>query len=256
MNKQQDWSTVFGYRRYRLDNILKDFCTKYYNNETFEFILEIENYLWENINKLIQLQDPFTGQIYGSRSTVVVAGNFIEAKILELLKKEYNAKHEPNGHNTFPDYIIKHENLGDIWIDSKAVLCKYIDTIDQAIPKYSNACGSEAEVCEHILNQYINHNDPFYLSFIIYTYYDEYDNILDIKIVPMIYSINVPDKNWNIEKIRFNIKSRGTDGQIKNSNVTLSLPSFTCKSGMNTLEEQELLIATAASNYLSLKNKK
>ena len=36
----------------------------------------------------------------------------------------------------------------------------------------------------------------------------------------------------------------------KNGNITLSLPTFLKKNGMLTLEEKELLVATAAHNYI------
>ena len=245
----QQWSPIFGFRRYRLNNILEEFCQKYYNYGIFKFLLKIEYYLLENIDKKICLYDK-QGREYGT--SVIEPGRFIEAKISALLEEMFNSRHEPNGHNTFPDYAIESIKFGDIYFDSKAVLCK--SGFDgQYIPKYNNACGSEAEVCGHILNFHSGYRDTFYLSFIIYTYYSESGDILDIKLVPMVYSINAPSKNWNYDKIRFNIKSRGTDGQVKNSNVTLTLPSFTCKSGVNTLDEQEALLSWATKNYLDLK---
>lgn len=243
-----NWSNVFGYETEYLNDSLQEFCEKYYNYGIFKFILKIENYIKENIVSKIRLYDE-QGTEYGI--SVIEPGRFIESKICDILAKEFDAVHEPNGHNTFPDYNIQSRKFGDIYFDSKAVICKYNEVFDLYIPSVNNACGSEAEIAQHILNHHQGNKDLFYLSFIIYTFYNEEDGtILDIKIVPMISSIYVPDKNWEVDKIRFNIKSRGTDGQVKNSNVTLTLPCFTKKTKTHTLEEQELLLSTAAANYL------
>lgn len=247
-----NWSKVFGYETPALNDTLQEFCEKYYNYGIFKFVLKIENYIKENIVSKIRLYNEY-GQEYGIGA--IEPGKFIETTIFPLLEKEFGASHEPNGPNTFPDYIINSKKFGEIYFDSKAVMCRYNEVFDQYIPSINNACGSEAEIAQHILNHHQGNRDLFYLSFIIYTFYNEADGaILDIKVVPMISSIYVPDKNWDINKIRFNIKSRGTDGQVKNSNVTLNLPSFTRQTKTHTLEEQEALLSTAAWNYLKTKN--
>lgn len=248
-----NYSPIFGYRSHRLDYILEDFCNRYYDCHIYFLLKLLEVDLRKTItNKQIKLYDE-DGDEYSLDS--IEPGRYIENKIFKFLRGKYgnNANHEPNGHNTFPDYSINFAGY-NIYFDSKAVLCKPIKnpTEDMPIyvPSYNNGGGNESEVVNNILDFYNDNWNNFYMSFIIYTYYDETGYIIDVKIVPMIYCLSIPSQNWELDKIRFNIKSRGTDGQVKNSNVTIGLPSFTCKSGMNTLDEQELLVAIATYNYI------
>ena len=51
--------------------------------------------------------------------------------------------------------------------------------------------------------------------------------------------------DWNdLSTIQFSLRS------AKNGNITLSMPTFLKKMGMLTLDEKELLIATATHNYI------
>ena len=248
-----NYSPIFGYCSHRLDYILEDFCNRYYDHHIYFLIKLLEADLRKTItNKQIKLYDE-DGDEYSVDS--IEPGRYIENKIFKFLYGKYgnNANHEPNGKNTFPDYSLNLFGY-NIYLDSKAVLCKSIDnpSIDMPLysPQYNNGGGNESEIVNHIIDYYNGNWNKFYMSFIIYTYYNDDGLIIDIKIVPMIYCLSVPTKNWQLDQIKFNIKSRGTDGQVKNSNVILGLPSFTQRTGLNTLDEQELLIATAAYKYI------
>lgn len=261
-----EYSPIFGYRGYRLDYIREDMCIKYYDINLHNELSKIEKKLKKLlINKTLNnLKNPLTNKQTQLNTVINTAGNFIEEAVytnLNKIKFIEVGDWEPNNKNTFPDYTLKILNQ---WIhfDSKAVLCDEYKTYDtrkfedpEYIPNYNNGGGNQDEVSKHILNHYNGIDDNYYKAFIIYTFYNRTGDILDIKIVPIIYCLYVSSQNWQLDKIRFNIKSRGTNGEIKNSNITMTLPSFTCKSGMNTFEEQELLVATAVSNYLDYLDK-
>ena len=88
-------------------------------------------------------------------------------------------------------------------------------------------------------------DNKFYQSFILYIYYNEEGYIEDILFSPTIYALDLMKFDWDdLSTMQFSSKG------AKNSNVTLSLPTFLKKMGMPTLDEKELLIATASHNYI------
>ena len=67
--------------------------------------------------------------------------------------------------------------------------------------------------------------------------------------MPMIYCIRLRKIDWDdLNSFQFLCKSKG------NFNICIGLPSFMQKTGMLTLEEQELAIATATYNYINKTN--
>ena len=233
-----NWSPVFGERRYRANRILKEFCYFYYREDYYNKLLELEEFIKENITKeinaYVKYQHDGGYEIYGDYGSIIEG--FIGDKILKTPR-------EPNGKNKFPDY-----KINGICFDSKAVMWDNYS--------YNNSCGSIQEISKHIIDHLNGDNNEFYKSFIIFTYYTSNGEILDVKIMPMISAIYVTHKDWKPETMKFVIKSAGDNvSGPKNTNVTLKLPSFLKKNGyLYSIEEQELLIMTATYNYLIEQN--
>lgn len=224
-----NWSPVFGYRKYRILNILSDFCNKYYNNDLYEHFLSQLDIMYDYISK--EMDD-----IIKSMHPKSVLN--IPATIEKLVADFIGGQHIPNGEYNWPDHIVDILDYKNVHLDTK---CVQVDN-DSVI--YSNSCGQMTEVANHILNHYKEINDDFYLSFIVYIYYTKEGKILDVMIVPMIYGIRFKKYDWNdLSTFKFAQKSNG------NFNVPLCLPSFLEKNGMMTLEEKELALATATYNY-------
>ena len=147
----------------------------------------------------------------------------------------------------YPDYIIDIYDHKNIYVDAKCVayIPRKSNDTDNPLVVYNNGCGQAYEAAKHILAFYNGEDDPFYLSLILYMYYNEDGYIEDVLFAPTIYAIDLMKFDWNdLSTVKFSLKA------AKNSNITLSLPTFLKKMGMLTLDEKELLIATAAHNYI------
>lgn len=255
-------SKVFIHRRYKFDKILEDFCNdEDVNTLSYKKIQQLENYLLFKLNlkeKLYghKVENGTRYEEYISDNEFIlrkiennIDGHTIENIISDLLvkhsyfeDKQYLIR-EPNGKNTFPDFIDKYGNF----YDSKAVRCKEgiykydLTEILIQIPNYNNACGSRDTVCNEILNK-----TGIFNSFVIFVYYNE-NYIVDLKIMPLVYCLNI---NENKELA---IKSAGKNGEIKNSNVCISLPSAFSKTELPSWEEKKLEVLNAVNKYFENK---
>ena len=224
-----NWSSVFGYRKYRILNILSDFCNKYYNNDLYKHFLSQLDIMYDYLSKEM-------GDIIKSKHPKAVLN--IPATIEKLVADFIGGQHTPNGEFNWPDHIVDILDYKNVHFDTKCV------QVDNDTIIYNNACGQMTEVASHILNHHKGIRDDFYLSFIIYIYYTKDGKILDVMITPMIYGIRLKKYDWNdLSSFTFAQKSNG------NFNVPLYLPSFFEKNGMMTLEEKELALGTATYNY-------
>lgn len=236
-----EYSNIFGDRKYRAHYILEDFCNRYYDNNIYKILVSWENFIKTYVNNELK-----------SFIEVYTRKNCIHRLDVPGLAEEFaghffNTNIEPNGKMKWPDYIIDIDNYKNVHIDAKCVayMARKSNDTDNPLVVYSNGCGQTYEIVKHILSFYNNENDPFYLSFILYMYYNEDGYIEDVLFCPTIYAINLKKYEWN-NLDSFNFKTKGA----KNSIVTLSMPTFLKKHGMLTLDEKELTIATAAYNYI------
>lgn len=237
-----EYSNIFGYRKYRAHNHLEDFCNRYYDKDVYNYLIENETKIKNYINN--ELDDYI--EVYRNKGTLHLMTDQV-AKLAEHYAGEFfETETEPNGKMKWPDYIINIYGYANIHLDAKCVA--YIprkSNPDKPSVVYHNSCGQSYEITKHILNYYNGIDDPFYLSFVLLMYYNESGYLEDVLFYPMIMAIGLKKFNWNkLSTIKFSSKG------AKNSNVTLFLPTFLEKKGMYTLDEKELLIATAAHNYI------
>jgi len=228
-----NYSPIFGYRKHRAYYVLEDFCNKYYDHRVYDYLYDksekLKDYLNHDIPEAIKNSDP--------RIKIDIPGT------IENFNADFiGGKHVPNGDYDWPDHIIDILDYKNVHIDTKCVL---VENLDNSVKfSYNNGCGQIKEISNHILNQWKNNDDAFYTSFIIFVYYTSSGEILDTLIMPMIYCINLRKFYWDdLNSFKFLCKSNG------NFNVCIGLPSFTKKTGMLRLEEQEMAISTATYNY-------
>lgn len=238
---EQQYSNIFGERKYRAHYILEDFCNRYYDSNVYNTLISWEELIKTYINNELE---PFI-KLYTKKKCIhrldvpghaeQFGGDFFMTEI------------EPNGKMKWPDYIIDIDDYKNVHVDAKCVayMSRKSNDTDNPLVIYNNGCGQAYEVAKHILSFYNGEDDPFYLSFILYMYYNEDGYIEDVLFCPVIYALDLKKYNWdNLNS--FNFKTKGS----KNSIVTLSMPTFLKKNGMLTLDEKELAIATAAYNYI------
>jgi len=233
------YSEIFGFRKHRAYYILEDFCNKYYDED---FYLKLTNII-EQLNENIQYNINKKTECHTDIEEVRLETCF-ENSVNEIL----NCIKYPNGKYNFPDHSILDDKFGKIWLDSKTVLCTKNDN-DIYEVSYNNTGGQINSVTEHILNHWAEKNDLYYKSFIIFIYYvieDNHVKVLDVMITPTIYALSLRKYDWNdLSTVKFSSKSN------TNLQIPIGLPSFTKKTGMETLEEKECLLATATYNYLN-----
>jgi len=232
------YSEIFGFRKHRAYYILEDFCNKYYDHDVYDYLYDKSEKLKDYLNH--DIQEAIKNSDY--RIKIDIPGT-----IENFNASFFDGKHVPNGEYQWPDHIIDIFKYKNVHIDTKCVLVddsKYITDFS-----YNNACGQIKEVSDHILNHWNNNDDDFYRSFVTFVYYTKSGKILDTIIMPIIYCIYLRKFDWNdLNSFNFSCKSNG------NFNVRIGLPSFILKTGMLTLEEQELAIATATNNYINKLN--
>lgn len=238
-----EYSNIFGDRKYRAHIILEEFCNRYYDNSIYKLLKLWEPSIKEYINNEIESYIDF----YKSKGTTHLMKDQI-AKLAEWYAGQFfDTKVEPNGEMRYPDYIINIGNYKNVYVDSKCVAYiprKNNDT-DNPLVIYNNGCGQVYEATKNILEFHKGKDNKFYLSFILYMYYNEEGYIEDVLFAPTIYAIDLMKFDWNdLSTIQFSLRA------AKNGNITLSMPTFLKKMGMLTLDEKELLIATAAHNYI------
>ena len=242
-----EYSNIFGERKYRAHQILEEFCNKYYNCEVYNVLLEHEHNLKSFLNEYIGEYASF----YKSRGTLSIFNDQIAKLAEEYAARYFNVDAEPNGAMQYPDYIINLGSYENVYVDAKCVayIPRKSNDTDNPVIDYNNGCGQIKEAAENIWKHYNSEHNPFYRSFILYMYYNENGGIEDVIFMPTIYAINLRKYDWNdLSTFMFGVKG------ATNSNITLSLPSFLKKMGMMDLEEKELALATAAYNYLKLHN--
>lgn len=240
---EQQYSNIFGWRKYRMHYINEDFCNKFYDLEAYDILVSqedaIKNYINDHLRSYIEL--------YKKEGTLSLFQDQIDKLAEHYAGQYFDTDVEPNGKMKYPDYIIHIGKWRDVYVDAKCVayIPRKTSKNNQPILKYNNACGQIKEVVNNILAYYRGEDNKFYKSFIIFIYYNEDGYVEDILFCPTIYALKLKNFDWN-DLDSFNFNTKGT----KNLNVTIGLPSFLVKNGMMTLEEKELSIATAAHNYI------
>lgn len=242
-----EYSNIFGERKYRAYQILEEFCNKYYDNKLYNTLIRWENHIKEDLNYRLKT---FIN-LYKDNDCLDVLESQIPKLVEKFVADWLVTDVEPNGKNKYPDYIIDVYDYKNIYIDAKCVAYisrKYNDT-DNPILVYNNGCGQIKETAENILAHYNGEYNSFYRSFILFIYYNEDGIIEDTIFMPTIYAINLRAYNWDdLNSFMFGVKG------ATNSNITISLPSFLKKTGMMDLEEKECALATATYNYLKNNN--
>ena len=238
-----EYSNIFGERKYRAHNILQEFCNKYYDNELYKDLIRWEYQIKDDLN--YRLKDFI--DLYKENDCLDVLQNDLPRLAERFVADWLEIDLEPNGKMRYPDYIVNIYKHKGVYIDAKCVayIPRNNNDTDNPLVVYNNGCGQSYEAAKHILAFYNGENDPFYKSFIIYIYYNEDGYIEDTLFCPTIYAIDLKKYDWNdLGSIQFALRA------AKNGNITLSLPTFLKKMGMLTLDEKELLVATAAHNYI------
>ena len=239
----EQYSNIFGDRKYRAHQILEDFCNRYYDHETYIDLIRWERQIKDDLNYRLE---PFIN-LYKENDCLDVLGNDLPRLAERFVADWLETDLEPNGKMRYPDYIIDIYDYKNVYIDAKCVayIRRNNNDTDNPLVVYNNGCGQSYEAAKNILEFYQGKDNKFYQSFIIYMYYNEEGYIEDTLFCPTIYAIDLKKYDWNdLESIQFALRA------AKNGNITLSLPTFLKKMGMLTLDEKELLIATAAHNYI------
>ena len=259
---EEQISKVFIHRRYKFDEILKDFCEDEDINLNYKKVKDLENYLLFINGLRIQ---PYGQEIMSNNSYKEYYGTGInDFKIIEnkktfltgndcenhIAKQLINYKdfedeeyliREPRGKNNFPDYIDKE----GYFYDCKSVRCKdgnyNLDGTDILIqiPNYNNGGGPRDTICNEILNK-----EGVYKGLAIFVYYN-HTFIVDLKIMPLTYCLTVNNQG------EFQIKSSGKNGEVKNSNVKISLPTALKKTELLSWEEKKLEVLNAVNKYFN-----
>lgn len=240
---ENQYSNIFGERKYRAHNILQEFCNKYYDNELYKDLIRWEYQIKDDLN--YRLKDFI--DLYKENDCLDVLQNDLPRLAERFVADWLGTNLEPNGKMRYPDYIVDIYDHKNVYIDAKCVayIPRNNNDTDNPLVIYNNGCGQAYEAAKHILAFHNGEDDPFYKSFIIYIYYNEDGYIEDTLFCPTIYAIDLKKYDCeNLDSVEFSLRA------AKNGNITLSLPTFLKKMGMLTLEEKELLIATAAYNYI------
>lgn len=239
----EQYSNIFGDRKYRAHQILEEFCNRYYDHETYIDLIRWERQIKDDLNYRLE---PFIN-LYKENDCLDVLGNDLPRLAERFVADWLGTDLEPNGKMRYPDYIIDIYDYKNVYIDAKCVayIPRKSNDTDNPLVIYNNGCGQAYEAAKNILEFYQGKDNKFYQSFIIYMYYNEEGYIEDALFCPTIYAIDLMKFDWDdLNTIQFSLRA------AKNGNITLSLPTFLKKMGMLTLDEKELLIATAAHNYI------
>lgn len=237
------YSNIFGERKYRAHRILEEFCNRYYDKDVYDILMSYEDKIKEYINtKLTPYID-----LYHNEGTEKLIKDQINKLAEYYAGKYFDTTVEPNGEMKYPDYIIDILDYQNVYLDAKCVAYiprKYNDS-DNPLVIYNNKCGQVSLAVKNILDYYEGNDNEFYMSFILYMYYNEQGYIEDVLFAPSIYAIQLKKYDWNnLDSFEFQLCS------AQNGNIVLSMPTFLKKSGMMTLDEKECAIATAARNYI------
>ena len=238
-----EYSNIFGDRKYRAHIILEEFCNRYYDLEVYFDLIRWEDQIKDDLNYRLERYI----ELFKKDDCLDVLQSNLPKLAEKFAGDWFGTEVEPNGKMRYPDYIIDIYDYKDVYVDSKCVAYiprKNNDT-DNPLVIYNNGCGQAYEATKNILEFYQGKDNKFYLSFILYMYYNEEGYIEDVLFAPTIYAIDLMKFDWNdLSTVQFSLRA------AKNGNITLSMPTFLKKMGMLTLDEKELLIATAAHNYI------
>ena len=237
-------SPIFIDREYRIDNILIEHCNKF--NIYIDYIKAFERDLRNEFNEQKCYGELKLGKYFikDNKLDGNIIENFVLQGAIDLGYIDENGRW-PNGSMNWPDLVDKKK----ISFDVKAVQCKPIDLVvgDTQIysPAYNNACGNRDTVSKEIYEYYKTKESNYIKSLVIFVYYIE-NKIIEIKIVPTVYTLQLTK-----DKSHFSVKSPGKNGEVKNANINIGLPSFLQKTGQDTYDEHFLYISTATFNYLN-----
>ena len=238
-----EYSNIFGERKYRAHLILEEFCNKYYDNSIYRLLKLWEPCIKEYVNDRLKRYI----EIFNEDGCLDVLQSNLPKLAEKFAGDWFGVEVEPNGKMRYPDYIINICKYENIYVDAKCVayIPRNNNDTDNPLVIYNNGCGQAYEATKNILEFYQGKDNKFYKAFILYMYYNEEGYIEDVLFAPTIYAIDLMKFDWDdLNTVRFSVKG------AKNGNITLSMPTFLKKMGMLTLDEKELLIATAAHNYI------
>lgn len=237
------YSNIFGDRKYRPHYILEDFCNKYYDNEVYKDLIRWEYQIKDELNYRLE---PFIN-LYKENDCSDVLLNDLPRLAEKFAGDFFETELEPNGKMRYPDYIIDINDFKNIYVDAKCVayISRKYNNTDNPLVIYNNKCGQVYLAAKNILEHYQGLDNKFYKSFVLYMYYNEDGYIEDVLFVPTIYAIQLKKYDWdNLSSFEFQLCA------AQNGNIVLSMPTFLKKTGMLSLEEKELAIATATYNYI------
>ena len=240
---EQQYSNIFGDRKYRAHQILEDFCNRYYDYEVYTDLIRWEYQIKDDLNYRLERYI----ELFKEDDCLDVLQSNLPKLAERFAGDWFGTEIEPNGKMRYPDYIIDIYDYKDVYIDAKCVayIPRKANDTDNPLVIYNNGCGQAYEAAKNILEFYQGKDNKFYQSFILYMYYNEEGYIEDVLFAPTIYTIDLVKFDWNdLSTVKFSSKA------AKNSNITLSMPTFLKKMGMFTLDEKELAVATAAYNYI------
>lgn len=174
---------ILNNRREEFGQILKDYCIE---RRDFKFFNELINLRKSKLQFIKKELEPFIAPYYNSK--YITISNYVkdlDRKVETLdyyfLKSIYETDSEPFGKQTFPDHIIHHPRLGDIYIDTKCVVVK------NGKPQYGSTLGNVFRLVKEFRQGDWNTN-PYVNAIISIVYYDEITGeILDSLFMPMTY---------------------------------------------------------------------
>jgi len=202
----------------------KEFIERYNTPYTNEQVELWENYLntcfedariegkeevVKGIHKVSTIEVPITAGV----------GNRIETHVYNAIKEgrfHMGIKtlmcQNPNGEMKFPDY-----EWDNIYVDSKAVICKPLVRKDNYSKNYNNGLGDRDEITE-IVSRFVHTGnlDKKSSALIAISYYStegEQISWLKVKLIPFLFYISTYKDEHD-----FAIK-QCTDGKVKNANV-------------------------------------
>lgn len=178
---------VLNNRREDFGQVLKDYCVQ---RRDLEFFNELISWRKSKQQFIKQELKPFI--IPYRNSKYITISNYVkdldrkvETLDFHFLKSIYKTNSEPFGKQTFPDHIIYHPRLGEIYIDTKCVICK------NGKPQYGSTLGNVFRLVKDFRQGNWNIN-PYVNAIISIVYYDEITGeILDSLFMPMTYYIRL-----------------------------------------------------------------
>ena len=198
-------------------------------------------------------------------------GEILTKYLLNKFKDINNIIYEPNGEGTHPDFLINIQDVQDIFIEIKTILCNNVNKDNKLLIKVNNATNSEGAVRTYLneykkyvidnsfnINEFIKNNDinketrQFFETFVIFYYYNinnehNYINYFDFELIPLPVVISFMLSNdgfliYDDNNVKLTVKSAGETSQNNNVNLNLNL--------RQTFQENDNLLIDPLMLYL------